>query len=49
MHCAETSYRLLWKLDVAEPVVGAATLADDLIVFGAGNGDVVHSSVDAKG
>ncbi len=41
--------RLLWKLDVAQPVVGAATLADDLIVFGAGNGDVVHSSVDAQG
>jgi outer membrane protein assembly factor BamB len=41
--------RLLWRLDVAQPVAGAATLAEDLVVFGAGNGDVVHSSADAQG
>jgi len=41
--------RLLWRLDVAQPVTGAATLAGDLVVFGAGNGDAVHSAVNAQG
>ncbi len=41
--------RLLWRVEVAQPVTGAATLAGDLVVFGAGNADVVHSNNNAQG
>ena len=41
--------RLLWRVEVAQPVTGAATLAGDLVVFGAGNADVVHSNSNAQG
>jgi outer membrane protein assembly factor BamB len=41
--------RLVWRVDVAQPVTGAATLAGDLVVFGGGNADVVHSNRNAQG
>ena len=37
------------KRPLAQPVLGAVTLAGDLVVAGAGNGDVVHSSRNAQG
>jgi outer membrane protein assembly factor BamB len=41
--------RLLWRAEVGEPVTGPATIAGDLVVFGAGNSDVVHSNKNAHG
>ena len=41
--------RVAWQTPVAQPVLGAVTLAGDLVVAGAGNGDVVHSSRNAEG
>ncbi len=41
--------RIAWQTPVAQPVLGAVTLAGDLVVAGAGNGDVVHSSRNAQG
>ncbi len=41
--------RIAWRTPVAQPVLGAVTLAGDLVVAGAGNGDVVHSGRNAKG
>ena len=47
--------RIAWRTPVAQPVLGAVTLATlgtgcpDLVVAGAGNGDVVHSNPDAQG
>ena len=42
-------HRIAWRTPVAQPVLGAVTLAGDLVVAGAGNGDVVHSSRNAQG
>jgi outer membrane protein assembly factor BamB len=41
--------RIAWRTPVAQPVLGPVTLAGDLVVAGAGNGDVVHSSRNAQG
>ena len=41
--------RIAWQTPVAQPVLGPVTLAGDLVVAGAGNGDVVHSSRNAQG
>ncbi len=41
--------RIAWRTPVAQPALGPVTLAGDLVVAGAGNGDVVHSSQNAQG
>lgn len=41
--------RILWRASVGQPVTGAVTLAGDLVIAGAGNGDMVHSNQDARG
>jgi len=41
--------RVVWRAAVAQPVLGAVTLAGDMVVAGAGNGDVVHSNRNAQG
>ncbi len=41
--------RIAWRTPVAQPVLGPVTLAGDLVLAGAGNGDVVHSSQNAQG
>jgi outer membrane protein assembly factor BamB len=41
--------RIAWQTSVSQPVLGAVTLAGDLVVAGAGNGDVVHSNRHAHG
>jgi outer membrane protein assembly factor BamB len=41
--------RAMWKTPVPYPVTSAITVVDDLIIAGAGNGDVVHSSADPQG
>lgn len=41
--------RLLWRTAVSEPVTGEVTLAGDLVIVGAGNGDFVHSDRNASG
>ena len=41
--------RLAWKTAVDYPVTGPLTLAGDRVIAGGGNGDLVHSNVNAKG
>jgi outer membrane protein assembly factor BamB len=41
--------RLIWRRPVALPVTCSITLAGDLAIAGAGNGDVVHSNENARG
>jgi outer membrane protein assembly factor BamB len=41
--------RLVWRTPVSQPVIGGITLAGDLVIAGAGNGDFVHSSQNARG
>ena len=41
--------RIAWQTPVALPVLGPVTLAGNLVVAGAGNGDVVHSNRNAQG
>jgi outer membrane protein assembly factor BamB len=41
--------RIAWRTPAALPVIGGVTLAGDLVVAGAGNGDVVRSDRSAQG
>jgi outer membrane protein assembly factor BamB len=41
--------RVLWKTPVPYPVTSSITLIDDLVIAGAGNGDVVHSNANPQG
>jgi outer membrane protein assembly factor BamB len=41
--------RIAWRTPLPQPVTCAITLAGDLVIAGAGNGDVVHSRQNAQG
>jgi outer membrane protein assembly factor BamB len=41
--------RVAWRVPMPLPVTSAITLAGDLVIAGAGNGDFVHSNQNAKG
>ncbi|HEY2882734.1 MAG TPA: PQQ-binding-like beta-propeller repeat protein [Pirellulales bacterium] len=46
---AKNLSRLVWRAQTPVPVTSPATLAGDLVLFGAGNSDVVHSQQNAQG
>jgi outer membrane protein assembly factor BamB len=41
--------RIAWCTSVTQPILGPITLAGDMVVAGGGNGDLVHSSRNARG
>jgi outer membrane protein assembly factor BamB len=41
--------RIAWRTPLAHPVLGPITLTGDLVLAGAGNGDMVHSNRQAAG
>lgn len=41
--------RLIWRAPVAQAITGPITLADQIVVAGGGNSDLVHSHRDAQG
>jgi outer membrane protein assembly factor BamB len=41
--------RIVWHTAIQQPVTSAITLLGDLVIAGAGNGDFVHSSQNARG
>jgi outer membrane protein assembly factor BamB len=45
----QTAPSIAWQTAVKQPVVSPITLSGDLVIAGAGNGDVVHSRANAQG